>query len=133
MKKVELIYIGRRFSLKDTILYTYIKKTDPNLKFYFKKPLITGLSIGWILSCEDNETHINNVKILGCLDDKNQITEWVIEDKNTWLTHESIRNSKKEPDNYLTDLIIKVKQYTKYRSRNEKNRIARYVFEQLIK
>jgi len=138
-KKVIIIYTGMRLNYDNKKNYTYVLNDDLTKQLSFGRRLLKFETIGTMVEAENDgsETYRNFQLHKPNLPQdhpaREMITEWSIKQRAANEKAQSISTSKKKEAEDIDSIIQSIKDKMWNVSKQDKMRIARYVFEQLIK
>ena len=141
MQETILIYIGTRMSSDNTRVCCYknfdtIREEDATI-FMFNKRIASIEIVGSKVQTLTNGSTFKNSKVVGRLEKGDagfeKILQWEMNQKADNQSLQVIRDVKKKNDSGLEATIKELRDCMKYLPRQQKARMARYIFEQLIK
>ena len=135
MKK--LIYIGMRIIVGNKKRYVYVDYENTAEKMYFKNRLCRIENVGNVVECENEGNIYRNSKVVGILPEDHEvykmITIWSMEERLALDDYEMTLQAKKPMKGNIDFLIKQIKDNFFALNRFERTKIARYVFEELLK
>lgn len=136
MKKVKLIYTGSRFSGRKKY-FRYVGLLNPQEVYTFTRKIAKFESIGSIIESEVEGSTFSQSKLTGRIDEHYishwpNVPRWELEERDGIEKKESIDTARKF-ESPLKASIESIRNNMFNMNRTQKLRIAKYVFDQLIR
>lgn len=132
-----LIYAGTRIGKKDTRMFCYFRPSNDDFMFFGKK-LRSYSSVGDKLEVGITEDGVakpyHTVGVLQPGEDHyEQVTQWSVEERLAIEEFNAIQIARRGSDDTIENYVEKMIDSLRGRSRVDKSRIARYVYDKILK
>lgn len=131
MKKVQLIYVGRRINADNKMFHAYqdAQEGPESVNVDYYKKSIGYFAIGTIIEAEKTETGVKGPYVKIGMAPNKDITRYSIADRNAFQRKVELADAKKKAEGDVETLIDAVKENTMTSA--ERRRIAMYIFNRI--